>query len=123
MLHSFQHPLQILRCNPVIAVNEGNMLTPSYLQSGISCIRKATVGLMDHPHPVILGCVHIADGAAIIRGSVIHQDQFKIGIGLPQQRIHTAAQVMFDLVDRYYDANIRLLTARTAPSFRMLYSK
>ena len=57
--------------------------------------------LMDHSDPAIQGSILIAHFSAAVRRTVIHQNNFKISIGLCQNAPDAAVKIWFNLVNRY----------------------
>ena len=80
----FQH----LWMDGVVAVHIAQPLSLGHRQSVISRRRLTLIGLMNHPHPVILLGIFVADGAALIRTSVLNQHQLKIRIRLVQNAVY-----------------------------------
>ena len=55
--------------------------------------------LMNNFDPGIGLGVFVADGTAVVRGTVIHQDDLQIGVGLIDNGVDALAQICFDIID------------------------
>ena len=72
----------------------------------ISIMTVAAVFLMDHPYPFIFCRIFIADQAALIRRSVVNDDDLDFFFCLSDQTVQAGAKIWFDLIDRYDDADV-----------------
>ena len=80
---------QCLRLQPVIGIHKINILPQSLLQASGSGPGNSAILLMDHAHPLLSFFIGITDRTTVIRGTVIHQDQFPGRIALPENALHT----------------------------------
>ena len=81
-LHHRHHGFQQVGGYIVVAVHKADVRSPGQLQSRVPGGGQAAVFLVDHPDPAVRLAAAVADGGAVIRGAVIHQDQLKIPTGL-----------------------------------------
>ena len=56
---------------------------------------------MKHSHTIVLFCILIAYGTAIVGRSIINQQQFKVCKGLCKNTVHTVAQILFHFIYRH----------------------
>ena len=87
-------------CNPVITVHKLYILSLGTIQSQISCVRHSTIFLMDDTDSLICLCVSVADFSGAVRASIIQQKQFKIGVLLLQNTVHTPLHKILRIIDR-----------------------
>ena len=77
------------------------------LQSYITCSANATVLLMEHPYPHILPGILFTNLPATVRAPVIYQQQLKIRKGLCKNTVNALGQVLFYLINGYYNGYFR----------------
>ena len=80
-----------------------NMLAVSESTPGPIGVNMATFAGMNAAG--VPGGVIVADLRALVRGTVVHQQQLKIGIGLTENAVHAFFQVLLHLVNRYDHAD------------------
>ena len=95
--------------NSCVAVYEGNKICLRSVYAVISGIAQSAVLFVDDTNSGIRFCVSIAHAAAVVRGSVIYQNDLYVAHGLRKKRLHAFIQISFDLVDRNYYGNERSL--------------
>ena len=74
-------------------------------KSSIPCGTNASVHLMNDLNPIIPLCIIITYPAAVIRTSVIHENQFKIRIRLSQDTVKAFPDVILDFINRDYNGD------------------
>ena len=94
------HLFQKVRLEPVVRVQEDDVLPRCRLQPGVSGSAGSGVLLPDHLHSVILLGVLGQDGGAFIGGAVVHTDHLEVGIALAQHAVQALPQVLLDVVHR-----------------------
>ncbi len=67
--------------------------------------RVPPVFLVDCCYTLFLCGIFVADGSTGIGGTIIHQQDLKIPIGLVQDAVHAAAEISLHIVDRNNDAD------------------
>ena len=114
LLRRFIEHLQKIRVYPVITVHEGQPAAGTVrkgpVDAGIPGGGQTAVLLMDDMDPAVSPGIIFAQLSTVVRAAVIHQNQFKIGIALAQNAVHTAAQEFLDLVDRHNHTDVRHIT-------------
>ena len=98
---------QILGPHKIVRVHKGKVGRFCRLNACIPCAGKAAVGLVQHPHPGVLFGVFLAQGAAVVRASVVHQDQFKIPEGLVQNAVYAGAKPLLHFINGYDHTDFR----------------
>ena len=93
-----------VRRNPVVTVHKAQPLSPGNVDPRITGTAQAAVFLVDHPDPGIPGRIFVADGAAAVRGAIVHQDQLKVRDRLGKNGIHAPGKIAFHLINRYDNA-------------------
>ena len=91
----------------VIAVHEGNQLPRGGVQRRIPGRAGSGVLLMKHPDAAVCFRPAVTDAAAAVRGAVIHQQNFQIGIGLLRDAPDAVVKVFFHPVHRNNHADQR----------------
>ena len=66
----------------VVGVNEGDESTTTDSKAGVAGAGKTLVGLMENASARVAGGETVADVAADVGGTVIHEDDLEMGIGL-----------------------------------------
>ena len=89
-----------LRDDPVIRVEELDILSAGHVQRLVPRIADAGILLVDHPDPAVHGSVFVTDRAGGILASVIHEQEFEIPELLRENTVHAAAQHCFCIVHR-----------------------
>ena len=89
----------------VVAVEKTHKLACCEIESGIAGVGKPPVGLVNHTDAGIFGGTFIADLAATVGRTIVDQDDFEVAPGLVHKGIHTAVEVLFNLVNRNNDAD------------------
>ena len=100
---------------PVVGVHKADERTGGGVQPRVAGGEGALIGLVYHMHPPVAGSVVIADGGRTVGRAIVHQPDLQIGIQLAQQAVDTAAQAALRLVDRYDNAEQRLICHGCSP--------
>ena len=94
-------PFQILRQHKVIGIHKADVFAPCHIQPKIARRGHPTVFFVENAHPGILRRIALHDLPAVVRRTIVHNDQLKIPVGLRQQAVQTRGQILFHLIDRY----------------------
>ena len=123
--------------HPVVSVHEGDQASGRDLNTRVPGIRQAAVFLVKHPDSGILLRQRVAERAASVRGTVVHQQDLQPPVGLGHEGTHAPLHVGFNVINRdhhgdqllrrrlrghrlvaFYNSHIPLLSERrAAPSF------
>ena len=74
-------------------------------ESRVARCRESPVFPVDCRYAFFLCGIFVADGSTGIGGTIIHQQDLKIMIGLVQDAVHAAAEIGFYIVDRDNDTD------------------
>ena len=122
------HLFQIVRLHRIVRIHKCDPFSACHIKPRVAGGTAAAVGFMEHPHTVVFFCRCITQGRAVVRGTIIHKDQFKVRKGLSQKRVDARRQKALHLVHRHDDADLGLckglvciLLVHRAVSFRAVF--
>lgn len=95
-----QH-LQRIAFQPIVAVEEQDIIATCLAQARISRRRKTSVGLPDDFEPSILCCIRLQYDCRVVSGAVINANGLPIVESLVTDAVETIKKVFLDVVDRY----------------------
>ena len=107
ILHQTTQVGEHIRMQVVIAVHEGDDLTPRRIQRRIPGRPGSGVLLVKHPDAAVSCRPAVADCPASIRGTIVHQQDFQIGISLLRDGLDAVIKVFFHPVHRDNHADQR----------------
>ena len=104
-LHAGHRALQKPILNPIVRIHKINVLSGCMLQSDVSGRSRAMhLGIVFQKNdPGVLLSVFSAYRPAVVRRTVIDQNQFKICVCLPQHGFNRFPQIKFRIIYWYYD--------------------
>ena len=91
--------------NPVIAVDEANIIAFCVIEAEVACDGEAAVFGMEDADAGIAGGILVADLAAAVSGAVVDKKDLEVGIGLGQDAVQAFGQVGFCVVYGDDDGN------------------
>ena len=91
--------LQVSGENPIITVNESNILTLCGIKAHISCMGHTTVRDMNDPESGIFFFLFIADLSGTVSGAVVDEQTFKVVEGLGHDLLKQAGKVTLFVVN------------------------
>ena len=97
----FQHPA----VQKVITVHKAEIRSLCPFEPRVARCRESPVFLVDCCYTFFLCGIFVADGSAGIGGTIVHQQDLKILIGLVQDAVHAAAEISLHIVDRNNDTD------------------
>ena len=68
---------------------------------------------MEHPDPPIPFRQPVTQRPRAVGGSIVHQQDFQVPVGLGAHRAHTALQTVHDIINRDDDSDKRILIPHT----------
>ena len=95
---------KIKRLYAVITVYISQICSPGNSGTGISCGGKSSVLSVDDSYPGIRSRDLVAYFRTVVRRTVVYKYDLKICIGLCEYGINTDLQILFNIVNRYYNA-------------------
>ena len=96
-----QHPA----VQKVITVHKAEIRSLCPFESCVACCREAPVFLVDCRYTFFLCGIFVTDRSAGIGGTIVHQQDLKIPVGLVQDAVHTPPEIGFHIVDRDNDTD------------------
>jgi len=97
----FQHPA----VQKIITVHKAEIRSLCPFDPCVACCRESPVFLVDCRYMFFLCGIFVTDGSAGIGGTVVHQQDLKIPVGLVQDAVHTPPEIGFHIVDRDNDTD------------------
>ena len=105
--HSLQKNFVHFRVNPIVRVHKSNIVAMHSIQSSVSGRRHTAVLFTNHDNSGILQSKGFAQLPASVAGSVIHQNNLQIPIGLRTDTGNTFSEILFRIIDRHDNRNQR----------------
>ena len=92
------------RCYGVVAVDKCDVFALRNGKACIACRGETAVLLVNDAHFVALLGVAVANGATVVGGTVVDENELIVGVCLLQNAFNAILQVSSDFINRYYDA-------------------
>ena len=109
--------VQVAGADDIVRVHKGKVAAARGINAGVARGGQALVLLVEDPHALVLGGDLIAQLAAAVGGTVVHQQHFKRHFNLLlQDAVHALLQVRFGIVDRYDHTDSDMLHRVSSPS-------
>ena len=89
----------VVGTDPVVPVHAHDVIPGSDLGTGLSCADQTAVFLVKDLYSGVQLGVVIADLRGAVLGTVIHQNDLNIVVGLSNQAVHALLQELFDPID------------------------
>ena len=113
-----QKEFQHIRVYPVVAVHKAQPLPCRLFQRQIPGGGLTGVLLVKANHPAVLGGVVVAELAAVIRASIVHQNQLKVRKRLRQNAAYAVGKVVFCPINRDNHRDFRHIPSLLSPLFQ-----
>ena len=102
------NPLDLVRQEAIVGVEQGNNLTPAGRKRCIEARCLSSIRLADQLHARVFSLIFLNDADRVIGRTVVTDDQFKVGIRLVKRALNRFADVAGVVVVRNENGNKRL---------------
>ena len=107
-----------IRLNPIIRINESDIIPCAGIESRISRRRESAVFFMYNFYAAVLLRPFVAHGGTIIGRAIVNEDYLEILICLFNNAFNALVEILLDFINRDNDADkLRLIHIIRFPSF------